>query len=191
MIADEGSLTRLAGLAQGGDKQAYSALLGAARGWLLRYLRRRVTPCQLDDLVQDTLLSVHRKLASYDPSRPFTPWLAAIARYRFVDHLRLVYRRAEDELNTDFHADDPDEPAMTARISLERLRVAGLRLLASAERAQAIAECYSRPSAAWMRCEVVHLLCWPRNASSVFGVIVTGSRSTRGAICVLGSLMVF
>ena len=121
MIADETTLTRLAGLAQSGDKQAYSALLGAARAWLVRYLRRRVTPCQLDDLVQDTLLSVHRKLASYDPSRPFTPWLAAIARYRFVDHLRLIYRRAEDELDTDFHADDPDEPAMVARISLERL----------------------------------------------------------------------
>ena len=121
MIADETSLTRLAGLAQGGDKQAYSALLGAARTWLVRYYRRRVVPSQLDDLVQDTLLSVHRKLASYEPSRPFTPWLAAIARYRFIDHLRLVYRRAEDELDTDFHADDPAEPAITARISLERL----------------------------------------------------------------------
>ena len=121
MIADDASLTRLAGLAQQGDKAAYAALLGAARQWLVRYYRRRVTPCQLDDLVQEALLSVHRKLASYDPSRAFAPWLAAIARYRFVDHLRLVYRRAEDELDAAMHADDPDEPAMTARISLERL----------------------------------------------------------------------
>ena len=121
MIADDTSLTRLAGLAQQGDKAAYSALLGTAQHWLVRYYRRRVTPCQLDDLVQETLLSVHRKLASYEPSRPFAPWLAAIARYRFVDHLRLVYRRAEDELDADLQADDPDEPAMIARISLERL----------------------------------------------------------------------
>ncbi len=80
-----------------------------------------MTPCQLDDLVQDTLLSVHRKLASYDPARSFLPWLAAIARYRFVDHLRLVYRHAEDELDADFHVAESDEPAIAARISLERL----------------------------------------------------------------------
>lgn len=121
MTADEGTLTRLAGLAQTGDKQAYAALLGAARLWLQRYYRRRTTPCQLDDLVQDTLLAVHRKLASYEPTRPFTPWLAAIARYRYVDHLRLIYRRAEDDLGADHMDSHSDEPAITARISLERL----------------------------------------------------------------------
>lgn len=121
MTADDATLTRLAGLAQGGDREAYAALLGAARGWLLRYFRRRITPCQLDDLVQETLLSVHRKLASYDPARAFTPWLAAIARYRYVDHLRAVYRRAEDELQTDLPDLTDVEGAITARISLERL----------------------------------------------------------------------
>lgn len=121
MIADEATLTHLAGLAQRGDRQAYAALLSAAQRWLQRYFRRRTTPCQLDDLVQDTLLSVHRKLASYDPSRPFTPWLAAIARFRFVDHLRLAYRRAEDELSADIADTHSDEGEITARISLERL----------------------------------------------------------------------
>ena len=99
MIADDASLTRLAGMAQQGDKAAYAALLGAAQHWLVRYYRRRVTPCQLDDLVQETLLSVHRKLASYEPSRPFAPWLAAIARYRFVDHLRPRISTASSDSN--------------------------------------------------------------------------------------------
>ena len=121
MNADDATLTRLAGLAQHGDKAAYAALLSTARQWLVRYYRRRVTSDQLDDLVQESLLSVHRKLASDDPARAFAPWLAAIARYRFVDHLRLVYRRAEDVLDAELRADDPDEPAMIARISLERL----------------------------------------------------------------------
>ena len=121
MIADDTSLTRLAGMAQRGDKAAYAALLGAARHWLVRYYRRRVSVCQLDDLVQETLLSVHRKLASYQPDRPFAPWLAAIARYRFIDHLRLIYRRAEDELEAETQAGASDEPAIVARISLERL----------------------------------------------------------------------
>jgi len=120
MIADEATLARLAGLAQRGDKQAYAALLGAARSWLLRFYRRRVLPAQIEDLVQDTLLSVHRKLASYDPVRPFTPWLAAIARYRFVDHLRQVYRAEEQSLDHDLPIDSEEE-AIAARVSLERL----------------------------------------------------------------------
>lgn len=121
MIADEPTLSRLAGLAQAGDRVAYAALLQAARHWLLRYYRRRVMPCDIDDLVQDTLLSVHRKLASYQPDRQFIPWLAAIARYRFVDHLRLVYRRAEDELSDPDLPVESEESAITARVSLERL----------------------------------------------------------------------
>ncbi len=121
MTADEATLSRLAALSQGGDRAAYAALLMAARQWLLRYYRRRVMPCDLDDLVQDTLLSLHRKLASYDPDRQFTPWLAAIARYRFVDHLRLVYRRAEDELSDPDLPVESGEAAIMARVSLERL----------------------------------------------------------------------
>lgn len=121
MIADEATLSRLAALSQQGDRQAYAALLEAARHWLARYFRRRVLPHDLDDLVQDTLLSVHRKLASYEPERAFLPWLAVIARYRFVDHLRLVYRRAEDQgVDTDL-AVDSEEEAISARISLDRL----------------------------------------------------------------------
>lgn len=122
MIADEVTLTRLAGLAQNGDQQAYGALLAAARLWLLRYFRRKLPPEQIEDLAQDTLLTVHRKLASYDPARPFTPWLAAVARYRFVDHLRSAYRHAAeaiDENDTDLATDE--ESATVARLSLDRL----------------------------------------------------------------------
>jgi RNA polymerase sigma factor (sigma-70 family) len=122
MIADEATLTRLAGLAQRGDRQAYSALLASCRNWLLRYYRRKVPPEQIEDLVQDTLLSLHRKLASYDPSRSVIPWLAAIARYRFVDHLRAAYRNAANVVLDDYTAlAADDEPALTARLSLERL----------------------------------------------------------------------
>ena len=120
MIADEATLARLMAMAQNGDRAAYAALLGACRGWLKRYFARRIGSCQLDDLVQDTLLSLHRKLASYDPARPFLPWLAAIARYRWVDHLRKIYRADETELSDNLAATS-GEPAISAKISLERL----------------------------------------------------------------------
>ena len=123
MIADEATLSRLMIAAQGGDKQAYTVLLAETQLWLERYFRRRCAPAQLDDLVQEVLLAVHNKRASFDGSRPFLPWLAAIARYRWVDHLRSVYRREEEALEGHEPADEGDEDAVLARISLERLFV--------------------------------------------------------------------
>lgn len=113
-------MARLMALAQQGDRQAYATLLRECQTWLRRYFVRRIAPGQLDDLVQETLMSLHRKLATWDPSRPFLPWLAAIARYRWVDHLRELYRSESSELAHDVPGFD-EEPAIAARISLERL----------------------------------------------------------------------
>lgn len=122
MIADDATMARLALMAQAGDRHAYAALLTSSRDWLTRYYRRRVLPHQIDDLIQDTLVSLHRRFASYDPERAFFPWLAAIARYRFIDHLRLVYRHSVEQhsLDADFPVES-DEESIVARISLERL----------------------------------------------------------------------
>lgn len=120
MKADETTLARLMVMSQQGDKQAYAALLEACQRWLRGYYSRRIAPAQLDDLVQETLIALHTKRASWDPTRPFLPWLAAIARYRWVDHLRKLYRADEHELHEEFIGSD-DEPAIAARISLDRL----------------------------------------------------------------------
>ena len=123
MIADEASLAHLMRASQKGDPSAYRVLLSEVQMWLERYFRRRVAPAQLDDLVQEVLLAVHNKRATWDPDRAFLPWLSAIARYRWVDHLRKVYRNAEDELGNWDAAEDSDEEAVMARMSLERLFV--------------------------------------------------------------------
>lgn len=123
MIADEQSLARLMIASQKGDKQSYSVLLTEVQLWLERYFSRRCPPHQIDDLVQEVLMAVHRKRDTFDPSRAFLPWLAAIARYRWVDQLRKVYRNAEDGLE-DFDApEDSDEESVIARLSLERMFV--------------------------------------------------------------------
>lgn len=121
MIAGETELARLMAAAQKGDAAAYRVLLAEIRLWLERYFRRRVPPAQLDDLVQEVMLALHAKRASWDPARAFLPWLAAIARYRWVDHLRKAYRRAEDELGDHDAIADGDEEAVMARMSLDRL----------------------------------------------------------------------
>ncbi len=123
MIADEATLARLMVAGQNGDKSAYNVLLSEAGLWLERYFRRRVPPHQLDDLVQDVMLALHNKRATYDQTRPFLPWLAAIARYRWVDHLRKVYKHESDLLEDNDAIEESDEEAIAARVSLERLFV--------------------------------------------------------------------
>lgn len=121
MKADEATLARLMGAAQRGDRSAYSALLQASNIWLKRYFARRVAPAQIDDLCQEVLIAIHAKRASYDPGRAFLPWLAAIARYRWIDHLRRVYRDETQALTGDEAALSDDAQAIAARISLDRL----------------------------------------------------------------------
>jgi RNA polymerase sigma-70 factor (ECF subfamily) len=120
MRADEATLARLMVMSQQGDKQAYASLLEVCQRWLRGYYSRRIAPAQLDDLVQETLIALHTKRASWDSARPFLPWLAAIARYRWVDHLRRLYRADETALDTEVAGID-EEPAIAARITLERL----------------------------------------------------------------------
>lgn len=121
MVADEPTLARLMVATQGGDKAAGNVLLTEVGVWLERYFRRRVPPHQIDDLVQEVLISFYTKRGTWDPSRPFLPWLAAIARYRWVDHLRKVYKHDSQELMEDDAFEDSEEEVVMARVSLERL----------------------------------------------------------------------
>src|SRR6516162_11720825 len=98
-ILDE-QLRLLMGSAQGGDRDAYRALLTAITPRIRRVVRARrpfLGTADVEDLVQDVLLSVHAVLATYDPSRPFMPWLFAIARNRLADAARHYARRRAHE----------------------------------------------------------------------------------------------
>ncbi|MBT2333219.1 sigma-70 family RNA polymerase sigma factor [Variovorax paradoxus] len=75
--------------AQTGDHEAYRRLLKE----ITPYLRALAAashrdPRNIEDAVQDVLLSVHSIRHTYDPARPFAPWLVAIAQRRIVDRLR-------------------------------------------------------------------------------------------------------
>jgi RNA polymerase sigma factor (sigma-70 family) len=120
MTVNDQSLARLMALAQQGDGDAYRVVLTECRRWLTRFFSGRIAPSLVDDLVQDTLVSLHRKRATFDPARPFLPWLAAIARYRWIDQLRRTYRADEVELDDSLMA-DPASGDIAARISIERL----------------------------------------------------------------------
>ena len=75
--------------AQGGDRDAYRRLLGEITPYLRTLAaRRHRDPSDTEDAVQDILLTVHAVRHTYDPTRPFGPWLVAIANHRLIDRLR-------------------------------------------------------------------------------------------------------
>ncbi len=122
MLAAEAELKGLmvAGLA--GDAAAYRVLLTAVGDLLRRYYRRRVAGHDAEDLVQEALIAIHSKRATYDVHQPFTPWLYAVARYKLMDHLRRSRVRAAISLDDagDLFVEDESEAAL-ARRDLDRL----------------------------------------------------------------------
>lgn len=101
--------------AQGGDAAAYRDLLLSLRPWLLAYIRRRLKGGDDEDLVQMTLLSLHEKRHTYDPSAPFLPWIAAVARHKLIDYVRKTGRHVHVELDEDLGAEDGFQPDLARR----------------------------------------------------------------------------
>ena len=77
-----------------GDRRAYNRLLMETNVWLLRYFRRRLPAAHVEDAAQETMLALHHRRHDFDCAQPLRPWLAAIARFKWVDRLRLMEREA-------------------------------------------------------------------------------------------------
>src|SRR3546814_10391264 len=106
----------VAGLA--GNAEAYHQLLEAVAQRLRVYFTRRAgADCAaLEDLVQEMLIAIHRKRASYDRMLPLTAWLYAIARYKLLDHMRQHGVRKTVPLETEGEIADAEvfEACLTA-----------------------------------------------------------------------------
>ncbi len=75
-----------------GDRGAYAELLRETARLIRPYLTARVqSEAEVDDLMQEILLSIHKAKHTYDGERPYKPWAYAIARYRLQDHFRVHY----------------------------------------------------------------------------------------------------
>jgi RNA polymerase sigma-70 factor (ECF subfamily) len=107
-----------------GDRVTYRQLLEQSARWLQRFYARRVPADMVDDLVQETLIAIHTRLANFTPGRPYLPWLVAIARYKWIDALRSGRRHHAEEL-VDAEAASHESDVVSG-LSLGRL-LAGLR----------------------------------------------------------------
>jgi RNA polymerase sigma-70 factor, ECF subfamily len=93
-----------------GDAGAHTELLAELAEPLARYFRRRMSRTEdVEDLVQETLLAIHMKRETYDPSQLVTVWVFAIARYKLIDcyrRSRLTNALSLDSVETLFAAED-------------------------------------------------------------------------------------
>jgi RNA polymerase sigma-70 factor (ECF subfamily) len=111
--------------AQSGDRVAYADLLVLLTSAARRYVRGSAgAVAWVDDVVQETLVSVHTARHTYDAARPFAPWFYAIAKRRMIDVLRRERRVGARELGTDdlSAVSQPEETA--ASIDVDAIRAA-------------------------------------------------------------------
>jgi len=103
MTSDQEQLaTSLIVRAQQGDGEAYADLLRMLAATARHYARNRVGDVPwLDDVAQETLLTVHAARRTYDSKRPFAPWFYAILSSRMIDVLRKERRVSAREFGTD------------------------------------------------------------------------------------------
>src|SRR5690349_7047989 len=127
--AQELELARLMVEAQNGDRQSYEDLLTRVSGLVQAFVRRRVGDASWsDDVVQESLVALHRARHTYDAARPFAPWMYAIAQNRLIDALRVQRRRLLREIQPEL-TPEPAHRALQERDALLadiRRAVAGL-----------------------------------------------------------------
>lgn len=117
--------------AQRGDAAMYTQVLTRLSPLLRAFMRKRMQthPNDIEDLVQETLMAIHQKRHTHDSQQPLTAWVFAIARYKWIDHLRLHGRRSPAMEDIDDWADvlrtEPESADCDSRHDLQRM-LAGL-----------------------------------------------------------------
>ncbi|MFT6259226.1 MAG: RNA polymerase sigma-70 factor (ECF subfamily) [Rickettsiales bacterium] len=79
----------IAGIA--GDKSAYTEFLTKITLKLRFSVARKITSADVEDVIQEILISIHKARHTYDGQRPIMPWIMAIANFRITDYLRKHY----------------------------------------------------------------------------------------------------
>jgi RNA polymerase sigma factor (sigma-70 family) len=120
-LTSEAQLASLMAAAQDGNAAAYQSLLRNCLPLIGSMVRGKGVPTdRVEDVIQDVLVTVHRVRHTYDPARPFTPWLRAIAQRRAIDVLRSHGRHRTREIHAPVMYEIHPDPAPTAAQRLEQ-----------------------------------------------------------------------
>lgn len=102
---------------QAGDRRAAERLVEMLNPSLARYLyATSLGPLNLDDLLQECWLRIHKARSSYQPGEAPMPWILAIARHARIDFYRRWQRSSgrETELQ-DFSDESGRNPKLAGK----------------------------------------------------------------------------
>jgi RNA polymerase sigma-70 factor, ECF subfamily len=89
--------TELTALFRSEDPAAYHRFLQLVAPILRGVVCRRLPTHDVEDVLQEILISIHKARHTYDGGRPIMPWLLAIAGFRINDALRKAYASLRKE----------------------------------------------------------------------------------------------
>ncbi len=99
--------------AQFGDREAIEKLLTVVQPMLTRYVRAIVGAADAEDVTQDVMVSIYRKLWTLSTPELFRPWMYRIASRAAFQYLR-KRRRWPDHLRDDDALDELPAQDLTA-----------------------------------------------------------------------------
>jgi len=105
----------IAAIARSGDRAAFVALFDHFAPRVKGLLMRGGTPAELaEEVAQETLLTVWRKAALFDPAKAnASTWIATIARNRRIDIARRETRSRLSQVYEILDEDGPEQPDET------------------------------------------------------------------------------
>lgn len=75
-----------------GDSGAYKDFLKLASQVIRRIIGGKIfNEAEIDDVLQEVLISIHKARHTYDFNRRLMPWIYSIINFRVADHLRREY----------------------------------------------------------------------------------------------------
>jgi RNA polymerase sigma-70 factor, ECF subfamily len=120
--------------AQKGDREAFQALFADIGPLITLFVRRRVfDQAEVDDVCQEALLAVFKSRHTYQPARPFEPWLFAIVRNVIAAYFQRNRQRGKWQAPTseipDTWAEDESSLGVELRDGLNQLSANQLEAL--------------------------------------------------------------
>lgn len=83
---------------QQGDSVSYRELMLSLSGFLKNYLRRRIfEKNDIEEVIQEILLALHKSKHTYDSEKPFMGWFMSVVEYKITDYIRSKQKQSTQQ----------------------------------------------------------------------------------------------
>ncbi|MFN3604534.1 MAG: sigma-70 family RNA polymerase sigma factor [Leptonema sp. (in: bacteria)] len=103
-----------------GNQLAYKTFLEELISILKKYFSKKIqNQTDVDDLIQETLISIHKALHTFDKSLPLYKWVYTIAYYKYIDYIRKNSKIKKNEIQWETFTEIPTKLEKEAILSYE------------------------------------------------------------------------